>query len=73
VSKISVAVQGALGTAYGNVFTNMEGSGVLGGQTPMIYRQKTTAGAAHLLAISGYTVNFVYATQRRRLRKAPHH
>jgi len=48
-------------------------SGVLGGQTQMVYRQKTIPASAHLMVINSFTAQPVFASQRRRLRKAPHH
>lgn len=70
---VAAASVSALTTAFANINVATTGSGVLGGQTQMVYREKTNAASAHLMPISQFTVNSMFATQRRRLRKAPHH
>jgi hypothetical protein len=70
---VSNAVQSILISNMGSVQTNMKGSGVLGGQSWVLYRHRYTSGEARVDQITTYGVRGILATQRRRLRKAPHH
>lgn len=71
-SILSSAAMAGLTSAYLALEPGMNSSGVLGGQTQRCYRHRYTAGAARLDAITTFSVNQILATQRRRLRKAPH-
>lgn len=72
-NQVAAATISALGTAFANINVATTGSGVLGGQTQMVYRHKTNPTSAALFQISAFTVQQTLASQRRRLRKAPHH
>jgi hypothetical protein len=63
----------ALGTAFSALNAATTASGVLGGQTQVCYRHRFTSGTARLDVITAFVAQTQLATQRRRLRKAPHH
>jgi hypothetical protein len=60
-------------SAFSAINTATIGSGVLGGQSQRIYREKSNPATAHLMPINSFNISNRFATQRRRLRKAPHH
>lgn len=72
-SLVATGVTSAMTTQFANLNTHTSGSGVLGGQTQVLYRNRHNASTAALFPISSFTVRSRFATQRRRLRKAPHH
>lgn len=58
---------------FSSMVTAMKTSGVLGGQTFVCFLHRTNALKATTYQVSSYNVNGTVATQRRRLRKVPHH
>jgi hypothetical protein len=60
-------------TKYGLIEPGMNAISVGGGLSQRVYRDRTNASTAHLMPVSSYTVQTELASQRRRLRKAPHH
>lgn len=71
--EITAAKGAAVATAFSAINTATLASGQLGGQSQRIYRNRTNAATAHLMPINSFTCQLRFATQRRRLRKAPHH
>jgi hypothetical protein len=71
--KLDTAIQTAIATAFTNLQTAMSGSGVLGGQDFAVLRKRRVAGAAFTEPMVDFTAQALLASQRRRLRKAPHH
>lgn len=71
--KITSGVISTLGSRYATLETGMEGSGVLGGQHQVLYRNRNSTVDARLYPVSAYGFQTVLATQRRRIRKVPHH
>lgn len=71
-NKLAAASITAITNAFQVINTATLGSGVLGGQSQRVYRQRQDPVHAHLMQISSFTVQPTYATQRRRLRKAAH-
>lgn len=67
--QISTTCQTNCQTDINTMITDMKASGVLGGQTMVMYKDKTKPTTAALYQISTFTVNLVLATQRRRIRK----
>lgn len=72
-SKITSAIQTAVINAFGTVEPAMNGISVGGGLTQRCYRNRTSPTLSTLYPINTYFVQQLLATQRRRLRKAPHH
>lgn len=69
-NKVVAAVQSSIATHLQSVIANMEGTGVLGGQTIQAFKNKTgKKGTPTLYPISSFIVQPVVASQRRRLRK----
>lgn len=66
--KIDPAVITAMEAAYTTVVTDMEGSGILGGQSPRLYKDKNTLATATLYPPTSQTIQSIVATQRRRAR-----
>ena len=73
MDQVVPAVVTNIVNAINGVQTAMNTSGVLGGQNWKLYRHRYLAGTARLDPIVTYNVRTRLATQRRRLRKAPHH
>jgi hypothetical protein len=67
------ATTSIVSTKFGLIEPGMNSIAIGGGLSQRVYRQRTTPGSAHLMPISSYTVQTMLATQRRRLRKVPHH
>lgn len=72
-SNTTSGIQSAITTAFANLNGVTTGSGVLGGQSQVLYRHRHDAALAQLYPIVSFQVRLRFATQRRRLRKAPHH
>lgn len=69
LDQITTALQTTLQTNINTMITAMKDSGVLGGQTLVMYKDKTKPTEATLYQVSTFAVNLVLATQRRRIRK----
>jgi len=70
--QISSTLGGRIVTYFNDMVTGMQSSGVLGGQVMGVYRFRNTAGRNTFVPFSSFTVQALLASQRRRLRKAPH-
>jgi hypothetical protein len=71
-SMLLAANTNVVTTNFSNLDVATSGSGVLGGQLQVLYRHRTDPVKARLDPIVSFTVQQLLATQRRRLRKAPH-
>lgn len=71
--QVTTTCQTAIVTALNGVINTMKGSGILGGQTMVIYRHRTNATLAQTYPFATFTVQSQTATQRRRLRHVAHH
>lgn len=67
--------QGNVHADYVNLQTAMSGVGTVngGGYSEMVFRKRHDPVHAALYGVTSVAVNSKFATQRRRLRKAPHH
>jgi hypothetical protein len=72
-NMMTTTTQSALTTDFGLIEPGMNGIAVGGGLSQRVYRQRTDPVKAHLMPVTSYTVNFQLASQRRRMRKVPHH
>jgi hypothetical protein len=72
-NHLSASTIGNMTVAYAALEPGMNSIAVAGGFTQRCYRQRTDPVKAHLMPINTFTVQQLVATQRRRLRKAPHH
>lgn len=66
--QIPTSTATAVDTAFNLLNTQMEGSGVLGGQSFRVYKDKNTTALATLYAVSNFGCQTQLATQRRRIR-----
>lgn len=71
-SWLSSTAISAIQSAFTGVEPAMNSSGVLGGQSQRCYRHRYDPVNKRVDPITVFTVNQMIATQRRRLRKAPH-
>lgn len=66
--QVNVATTGGISTSYTTMVSAMQGSGVLGGQTMVLYKNKTDPATAATYPVASFTVSGTVATQRRRVR-----
>lgn len=57
-----------INTAYNALFTALNGSGILGGQSMAVFRGKTTPATPSVYIVGVFTAQTLLATQRRRIR-----
>lgn len=62
-----------MNTAMNTFISQMKATGVLGGQTLSIYRHKQNPALAQTYPVVTFSVSTQTATQRRRVRRVPHH
>jgi len=71
--QITGTIQTNVSSRFATVMSNMQNSSILGGQTLQVYRNRTgKTGTPTLRLVIGFLVQLFLASQRRRLRKAPH-
>ena len=70
---INTSTTAAMASNLNTLITDMKASGVLGGQTMVAYLKKNNPTEANIQEFPTFTVQGLVATQRRRVRKAPHH
>jgi len=66
--KMDPTVQAALVASVQSMITDMKTTGVLGGQTLVMYKDKTNPATAQTYDVATFTVSNLVATQRRRVR-----
>lgn len=71
--EVTTAVQTNVLTAYNAMIGGMKNNATLGGQTQVIYRHRTDPVNAATFQFASLTVQNQTATQRRRVRRVPHH
>jgi hypothetical protein len=71
--ELTASIVTSMTTAFNGVNEALQASTVLGGQNIVLYRFRNDESKAAVYPIADYTVNSIVATQRRRLRKVPHH
>ena len=71
--EIPTAIQNNVLTNLNAMIAGMKNTGILGGQTQVIYRHRNNATLAQTYQFATLTVNSQTATQRRRVRRVPHH
>lgn len=71
--EVIASVQTGVVTAMNAMISSMKGNSTLGGQTMVIYRHRQSPALATTYPFSTFTVGSQTATQRRRIRRVPHH
>lgn len=66
--SIATALVNNMNTAWSVLISGMQSSGILGGQTFVLYKNKDDATTAALYQTTNYGVQSLLATQRRRIR-----
>lgn len=65
---VAAATLASMAIGYDNMVSAMKTTGVLGGQTQMMYKNKNDVATATLYPIATFDISNIVATQRRRVR-----